>query len=172
MYWTGYQDWHWLCKDGQETGCQTAEECNMESVDEEKQEIGEYRGRGWGQRTKDGKSNTLCKGYLNNTASEASNLVGRQSLMSRWSLLFVRSVGQRSSLFSYVREGGHKYLWCPWQGLKLTFSTYWPTGPVQSKFYWPDHTFTGPLIKCENKVYFNIFNSVVYVMQPNINVFN
>ena len=27
---------------------------------------------------------------------------------------------------------------------------------MQSKFYWPDQTFTGPLMKCENKVSLNI----------------
>ena len=53
---------------------------------------------------------------------------------------------------TYWAEILHMTLFYCTQGSKLTFSTYWPTGPVQSKFYWPDKTFNGPLIKCENIV--------------------
>ena len=59
-------------------------------------------------------------------------------------------LGERNSIGMVVGSSWISHLRL--QGSKLTFSTYWPTRPVQSKFYRPDQTFsfTGPLIKCEN----------------------
>ena len=95
------------------------------------------------------------------------NLTGSKISTSSTKFVFFGLIGKNkmAALASDWRRHFRLLPWNRWmefnetwqeQGSKLTFSTYWPTGPVQSKFYWPDQTFTGPLIKCKNEVSFNI----------------
>ena len=45
-----------------------------------------------------------------------------------------------------------------------------PPPPLNPPLYWPGQIFTGPLEKVTKSL--SIFNSVVFVMHPNINIFN